>query len=110
VTGKLVRTEAYKDQNGDFKPCAGRGNPYDAVFHDYTYCEDTQNHQASDPYNKNGGHYHVAEKRIPPVMAFPHIPHLALRYMPHPKVALKLEMAYGIFQLWFGLSAHYGIN
>jgi hypothetical protein len=43
-------------------------------------------------------------------MAFPHIPHLALRYTPDPKVAIKLELAYGIVQLWCGLSVHYGIN
>jgi hypothetical protein len=104
VTGKLVRTEAYQDSSGAWKPCVGVLNP------NPIYCEVTMSGGTTDAYNQKGAHYHVTEKRIPPVMALPHIPHLALRYTPHPKVAIKLELAYGIAQLWCGLSAHFGIN
>jgi hypothetical protein len=105
VIGKLVRTEAYRDSlSGVWKPCVRPLTP------NPVYCEYPVNGRESDAYNQEGAHYHVTEKRIPPVMAFPHIPHLALRYAPHPKVALKLELAYGIVQFWCGLSAHYGFN
>jgi hypothetical protein len=104
VIGELERTEAYKDVSGAWKPCAGPYNP------NFTYCEPTTPFgMTTNAYDEEGAHYHVIEKRIPPVMAFPHIPHLALRYTPDPKVAIKLELAYGIVQFWSGLSVHYGI-
>lgn len=107
VTGELVRTEAW-DDNGEWRPCDGPiYNPMDPNIR---YCSPTRSGQPTDPYDERGEHYNVVEERVPPVMAFPSIPHLALRFEPDPHVALKLELAYGIVQFWFGLSAHYGFD
>jgi hypothetical protein len=103
VTGELKRTEAYPDSSAEdgWSPCDGPGNPLSQI----AYCG-----LNSVPYDQQGEHYGVVEERVPPVMAFPSIPHLALRFEPDPHVALKLELAYGIVQFWFGLSAHYGFE
>jgi hypothetical protein len=103
IIGDMIRTEAYQNNTG-WHPCSAYWYP------DPMYCERPVSGAATDPYDQDGAHYHVAEKRIPPVMGFPHIPHLALRYTPDPKLAIKLELAYGIVQFWTGLSVHYGIN
>jgi hypothetical protein len=103
VTGELVRTEAYPDSSADggWSPCNGPGNP--PLY--TSYCQ-----YGPVAYDQEGEHYGVVEERIPPVMAFPSIPHLALRFEPDPHLAFKLELAYGIVQFWFGLSAHYGFE
>lgn len=93
VLGELRRTEAYGLSRGRWAPCVGPGNP------DLNFCE-----TGSVPYNESGGHYDVEEKRIPPVAILPMLPHLALRWRPEKNWAVKLEGAYGILQLWAGLS------
>jgi len=100
VTGELKRTEAYQE-GGEWVPCEGPGLPPQYL----NYCGTN-----SVPYDEKGEHYGVVEERVPPVMAFPSVPHLALRFEPDPHLALKLELAYGIVQFWFGLSAHYGFD
>ena len=103
VTGELRRTEAYPDSSTDngWRPCSGPGYPLQYI----NYCQ-----LGSVPYDEEGEHYNVVDKRVPPVMGFPAIPHLALRFEPDPHLALKLELAYGIVQFWFGLSAHIGFE
>ncbi len=104
VTGELKRTEAYPDASGEWRPCNGRLDP------NPQYCDLTRSGLPTDPYDERGEHYGVIEERVPAVMGFPSIPHLALRFEPDPHLALKLELAYGIVQLWFGLSAHVGFD
>jgi hypothetical protein len=106
VLGQLKRTEAYRDASGNLQKCAGPGNPLSGM-----YCELPQNLAAgTDGYNQQGAHYNVVEKRVPPVMLIPMLPVLALRYTPIPKLAVKLDAAFGLMQFSLGLSAAYGVN
>jgi len=102
VTGQLKRTEAYLDPASNaWKKCPGvvLGSPY---------CQPPSTFGArTDPYDKKGEQYNVIDKGIPPVMAFPMLPHLALRYTPIDELSLRLDAAYGIVQFWFGVVAAY---
>jgi hypothetical protein len=103
MTGEMKRTEAYK-AGGAFHKCAG---------FDFTsaYCEPPTNMVAgTDAYDEEGAHYNVVEKRVPPIGGGFMLPHLALRWEPIPELAAKVEFAYGIVQLWFGLSVAYAPN
>lgn len=104
VTGEMVRTEAYElvPGSGNFAPCAGVGNPPTIAMTGRPYCE-----PGPVPYDQEGAHYGVVEERVPPVALVPMIPHLALRWAPAPDVAVKAEFAYGIIQLWLGVSVAY---
>jgi hypothetical protein len=105
VLGQLRRSEAFKDAAGAYHACAGPGNPPSP------YCEAPINIAAgTDAYNQQGAHYNVVEKRVPPVMLIPMLPVLALRYTPIPKLAIKLDAAFGLLQFALGLSAAYGVN
>jgi hypothetical protein len=105
VLGSLKRTEAYRDAAGNYFPCAAPGSP------NLTYCEPPQNLAAgTDAYNQHGAHYGVIEKSIPPVMLIPMLPALALRLTPIPKLAIKLDAAFGLLQFSIGASIAYGIN
>jgi hypothetical protein len=101
MTGSLVRTEAYQGVGG-WQPCQSRGvpNPF--------YCEQPSRQGIeSNRYDEEGAHYGVEEERVPPVGLMPMIPHLALRFDPVESFTVKLEAAYGIAQIWLGLSAAY---
>lgn len=100
VTGELVRTEAYPTGGGGYAPCIGPLNPPTAPP---GYCE-----PGAVAYDQNGAHYNVVEERVPPIALVPMIPHLALRYTPASEWVVKAEVAYGIVQFWFGISAAYG--
>jgi hypothetical protein len=104
VLGELRRSEAYKDAAG-YHACAQALDPRGGV-----YCEGTQSGAPTDAYNQEGAHYNVVEKRVPPVMLIPMLPALALRYTPIPKLAIKLDAAFGLLQFAVGLSAAYGVN
>jgi hypothetical protein len=104
VLGEMKRTEAYKDASGQYRPCVGVATP------DLNYCEPTTNGLATNKYNEEGAHYHVVEKRVPPVAAALMVPALALRFQPIDKLAIKLEAAFGLLQFTFGLSAAYAIG
>jgi hypothetical protein len=105
VTGKLMRSEAYRTPTGGWAACIGPGVPNPA------YCQAPLTAAGiaagTDPYNVKGEQYNVQEKSIPPVMAFPMLPRLGLRYTPIPDFWVRLDAAYGIAQFWFGLSAAY---
>lgn len=104
VLGSLKRTEAYADASG-YHPCVSAGVPASP------YCELPINLAAgTDAYNQNGAHYHVTEKSVPPVMAIPMLPALALRYTPIRQLAIKLDAAFGLLQFAVGLSAAYGLD
>jgi hypothetical protein len=103
MTGELKRTEAYKD-GSTWHKCAR---------YDFTsaYCEPPNNlAKGTDAYDEDGAHYGVIEKRVPPIGGGLMLPHLALRWEPIPELAAKVEFAYGIVQLWFGLSVAYAPN
>ncbi|MET0389892.1 MAG: hypothetical protein ABW321_28225 [Polyangiales bacterium] len=110
VLGELRRTEAYRDTAGAFQPCGGVGvaplNPGAGP----AYCEPTQSGLLTDAYDAEGAHYNVAEKSVPPVMAIPMLPALALRYTPIRELAIKLDAAFGLLQFSVGLSAAYGVD
>jgi hypothetical protein len=105
VTGSLKRTEAYLGTDGAWHKCVGPLAP------DPLYCQaplsGSAGPGATDPYNVKGEQYNVTQKNIPPVMAFPMLPRLGLRFSPIPDFWARLDMAYGIFQFWFGLSVAY---
>ena len=105
VLGELTRSEAYRDAGGAFHKCNGPLNPPSGL-----YCEPTASGGQTDAYNQEGAHYNVVEKRVPPVMLIPMLPALALRYTPMPKLAVKLDAAFGLMQFALGLSAAYGVN
>jgi len=110
VLGKMMRSEAWQDAGGAFHPCAGPGNP--PVFSGAVpFCEPPTNPLATtNAYDEEGAHYNVEEERVPPIAGSIMLPALALRYTPIPKLAIKLEAAFGILQFSFGLSASYGIG
>jgi hypothetical protein len=104
LVGELVRSEAFKS-GADFKKCPGPILPPDPAA---AFCElPTNPRGGTDAYDAEGAHYNVVEERVPPIGGGFMLPHLALRYQPVPEVALKLEAAYGIVQLWLGLSVAY---
>lgn len=103
ITGEMVRNEGYP-VGGGYRPCTGPLNP------NPIYCEATQSGRPTDAYDAEGAHYGVVEERIPPVALFPMIPHLALRFMPHRQVAVKLDFSYGIAQFTLGVSAFGGFD
>jgi hypothetical protein len=102
VVGELVRSEARLDAAGNWERCPG------PVPGDGGFCEPTRSGLPTDAYDAEGAHYGVVEERVPPVALFPMLPRLGLRYEPIPnELAVKFEVAYGIAQIWLGLSAAY---
>jgi hypothetical protein len=108
VTGKLVRTEAYQLLGGPWARCAGIGNPPATAPTGGLLCgPPITGAIGTDPYDKKGEQYNVTQKGLPPIMAFPMLPRLGLRYQPIPDFWVRLDAAYGIAQFWFGLTAAY---
>jgi outer membrane protein OmpA-like peptidoglycan-associated protein len=105
LTGDMVRNEAFLNAGtGEFEPCLGPGNPI--VVDPVTmrqYC-DTQM-VTTDPGDE-GEHYNVKETGIPPIMALPMLPHVALRLQPFKFLAIKGEVAFNIVSWWAGVSLH----
>jgi hypothetical protein len=103
LLGGITRTEAHiNSASGQWEACQRAGVP------DPFFCEQPSRLGiASNAYDEEGAHYGVDEERVPPIGLMPMVPHLALRYDPIEEVAIKLEAAYGIAQIWLGLSAAY---
>ena len=117
VTGDLTRSEAVRVvPGGAFSECIGPRNPGTLAPSGKPYCEFPSTNGVLDPTKATntadelGEQYHVKSTSIPPVMAFPALPQLALRFSPHRNIAIKLEAAYGIFQFKVGVSAAYGLD
>ena len=119
VLGSVHRSEAYP-QDGAFQRCRGALDPAvtgpdrDPKGAPMPYCD-----QAYDASGKPtdttgpsvaGAHYDVKETRVPPVMLFPMLPHFALRFVPVPRLTLKLEAAFGIAQFWLGVGVQVGLG
>jgi hypothetical protein len=101
VTGEFKRTEAYGSPAG-YAKCTGVGQPSPE------YCQAPITPGApTDPYNVKGEQYNVIDESVPGVMGLPMLPRLALRYQPLPELAIRAEGAYGIAQVWLGISAAY---
>jgi hypothetical protein len=119
VTGKLHRTEAYP-VNGAFRACAGPLNPRitgpneDAQGKPAAYCDQAYDRNGdaipTSGASVSGAHYNDRETRVPPLMLVPLLPHLALRFEPSERVAIKLEGAFGLVQFWIGASVHIGFG
>jgi hypothetical protein len=120
LVGAVERTEAFPDAKGAFHACNGALQPpttgpnKDLDGMPIPYCEQAVDRDgkviASNAAGSLGAQYHARERRIPPVMLFPMLPHLALRFAPYPRLAFKLEAAFGLAQIWVGLSVHVGLG
>lgn len=118
--GDVIRTEAYPDANGDFQACNAPHSPtvigpdQDVNGVPIEYCaqalDDNLQPIESNRAQDKGEQYGVKETRIPAVMAFPMLPHLALRFAPWERLAFKIEFAFGIAQIWAGASVHVGFG
>jgi hypothetical protein len=119
VLGSVHRTEAYP-QDGAFQACRGALNPAvtgpdrDPKGAAMPYCDQAYD-QSGKPTDTTGAsvagaHYNVKETRVPPVMLFPMLPQLALRFTPVPRFTLKLEAAFGIAQFWLGAAVQIGLG
>jgi hypothetical protein len=101
ITGEFKRTEAYGSPAG-YGKCAGVGQP------DPAYCgAPITPGLPTDPYNVKGEQYNVVDESVPAVIGLPMLPRLAIRYQPLPELAIRAEAAYGLAQVWLGLSAAY---
>lgn len=107
VVGTLVRSEAALDPNDGWRKCLGPGNPGFFSTNGEPYCESNNGFAVSAAYDEMGAHYNVEEERVPPVAITPMLPRVGLAYSPIPEVIGKVDLAYGIFQFWFGLSVAY---
>lgn len=109
LTGEIRRNEAYLD-DGSFRDCRGPLDPPNAdpeageVFCDLP--ENGSGLDGTDDVDDQGEHYDVVEDRVPPVILFPMIPHVALRVQPFKHLTVKAEFAFGVVQLWAGVSLH----
>lgn len=104
VLGELVRSEAYRDVNGEFQRCVAQLTP------DPNFCEPTTTGGPTNAYDEEGAHYGVKEERVPPVALGLMLPALALRFTPIEQLQFKLEASFGLMQFTIGLSAAYGLG
>ena len=104
VLGELRRSEARALGNGEYEKCQTPG-----WQGDFVYCA-TNPTGGTAAYDENGEHYNVVEENVPPAAVVPMLPHLALRFVPHERVQIKLEFAYSVFQFWWGMSAGFGFG
>ncbi len=135
LTGSVTRSEAYPDATGHFHACQaahvpvvfGPPNPSQPGSAPIEYCDTpAANGRAvnsagapldsrgvpltTNNANEKGEQYGVRDPRVPPVMAFPMLPLLALRFSPHEQIAFKFEFSFGIAQIWAGASVHVGFG
>lgn len=113
LTGDLNRNEAFYDGMA-YRRCAGPRDPRDPTVAlnaaDPTvdvYCEEPENGSGvTDDARDKGEQYDVNEDRVPPVMLFPMVPHVALRLQPFKHLTFKAELGFGIVEVWVGASLH----
>jgi outer membrane protein OmpA-like peptidoglycan-associated protein len=112
LVGDINRSEAYFDSaSKEFRRCEGPRNPPDVGAPmdgqpGELYCGVPANGKSTEDPHDQGEHYNVNEPRVPPVMLFPMVPHIALRLQPFKHLALKAELGFGIVQIWVGVSLH----
>jgi outer membrane protein OmpA-like peptidoglycan-associated protein len=118
VLGDLTRNEAYFDSaTGEFVGCKAPLKPALRGPNDVPYCNVPENgsyNPATGSFRSDkdvkGEQYNVKEGRIPPLMLFPMLPHLALRVQPLDFLMLKAEFAFGGVQMWVGASLHVSLG
>jgi outer membrane protein OmpA-like peptidoglycan-associated protein len=120
VLGQLRRSEAVPDAKGVLRPCDGplqpstTGPDKDNKGAAMPFCEQAYDANGkptpTNPADVAGAHYGAIEHRVPPVMLVPMLPHLALRFAPNPRIAIKLEAAFGLAQVWVGASVQIGLG
>jgi len=103
LTGDMSRNEAYLDGT-EFRPCAGPLSP--PVTNPATMVPYCNNVDVTTDSSDEGEHYNVVEEAIPPLFAVPMLPHVALRLQPFKYLAIKGEVAFGIYAWWAGVSLH----
>jgi len=102
VLGDVIRTEAYDAGGGNWRPCAGVGNP------DATYCDGPSARDGED-----GGHYNVTARKwsdggsVPNVVPWLAIPQIALRIKPIHQLMIRIEGGFGL-GFFLGGSMSYG--
>jgi outer membrane protein OmpA-like peptidoglycan-associated protein len=109
LTGRVRRNEAFLDDRGMFQDCVGPLNPPVTDARGDLFCDLPQNgsgRSGTDDPRDEGEHYNVVEDRVPPVILFPMVPHVALRVQPFKHLMIKAEFAFGVVQLWAGISLH----
>jgi outer membrane protein OmpA-like peptidoglycan-associated protein len=113
LTGEIRRNEAYLDSSGTFRDCNGPlmpavtdppNDPMGDPFCDLP--ENGSGINGTDKPEDEGEHYDVVEDRVPPVILFPMVPHVALRVQPFKHLTIKGEFAFGVVQIWAGVSLH----
>lgn len=116
LTGEIRRNEAYLD-GGTFRECAGPEQDEFETLDDGTvedYCGEPDSpedaNDRSDNYDQDGEHYDIIEERVPPVILFPMIPHVALRVQPFKHLTIKAEFAFGVVQMWAGVSLQFSFG
>jgi outer membrane protein OmpA-like peptidoglycan-associated protein len=106
-SGDVIRNSAYLDgKTGRFKDCTAPLMPAAVGPNGIPYCEVPKNGGKSDKPGDNGELYDQRENRWPTVMAFPMLPHVALRLQPFKHLTIKGEFAFGIAQMFAGVSLH----
>ena len=118
VSGDIERSEAYPTTSDKWRPCKGPIDPDIKTGDGDLFCESPNDpipgsDPPTDPSNELGAHYNVNVGKltddggyIPNVILFPAVPHIALRFAPIREMAIKLEFAYAIADLWVGISIH----
>ena len=110
-SGKVIRNEAYLDPaTGRFADCAGPLDPPVVGPNGDPYCNVPEHGGSTDRADQKGEQYHVREGAVPPVMLFPMLPRVGLRLQPLRYLAIKAEFAFGIAQMWAGVSLHVGFG
>ena len=110
-SGDVIRNSAYLDgKTGRFKDCSGPLMPATLGPNGIPYCDVPKNGGKSDKPGDNGELYNQREGRWPTVMAFPMLPHVALRLQPFKHLTIKGEFAFGIAQMFAGVSLHVSLG
>lgn len=119
--GELVRSEAYKDRDGEWGRCPGyQGGPDlpNPTTEQQLFCERPQGKDGlplpdevrSNSASEDGAHYGVTASQLPPVVPILG-PRLSLRFKPIAQVVLRVDIPLPVAPFGFmgGLAASYGI-
>ncbi len=119
IGGDMVRSEAYRDNDGDWARCDQWGNvagvPGSGAYCAQPLPDQSGNVPATNSADEEGEHYGVkvpkgiGNKGIPralPILG----PRLSLRFKPIHQLILRVDVPLPLFPMGFvgGLSAHYG--
>jgi len=119
--GELVRSEAYKDSNGEWGRCPGWAGGPDLrapTTEQMVFCERPQGRDGlnlpdevrTNAADEDGAHYGVNAEQVPPVVPILG-PRLSLRFKPIAQLVLRVDVPLPVMPFGFmgGLAASYGI-